>query len=136
MQINNICLFFNIEKSVIAERISANARNADWFLLASLTAAGRLVIEAMYGLLWSDVCDTWWSCCFEPVNNASFLYNGRDAFSGSGTPSRWSGLPIADPRLEVDNVRVREYGGGASNVEPLGTWELESGDKLLAGNNG
>ncbi len=129
-----------MEKSVIAERISANARNADWFLFASLTAAGKLETDAIYGLLCNEVCDTWWSCCFDPVNNASFLYNGREALSGSGTPSRWSGLPLVDPWLDVDNVRIREYGDGIPNVEPLGTSGVEFVDKLflpsLADNNG
>lgn len=57
-QITSICLFFKIEKSVIAARILANARNADSFFCAAVVAAGISVTDAIYGLLRSkDVRD-------------------------------------------------------------------------------
>ncbi len=65
----------------------------------------------------------------DPVNNASFLYNGRDAFSGSGTPTRWSLSPVDDCRLDADIVRIR--GLGVANVETLGTSKFGTVLKLL-----
>ncbi len=130
MQINNICLFFNIEKSVMAERISANARNADWFFFVSLIAAGILATDDIYGLLYNDVRDRW-SCCFDPVNNASFLYNGREAFSGSGTPDRCSPVESIDVRLDDDNVRTREFLVGTVKDELPDTSKVSTLIKLF-----
>ncbi len=132
MQINNICLFFNIEKSVMAERISANARNADSLFFVSLIVAGILATDDIYGLLCNDVCDRW-RCCFDPVNNASFLYNGREAFSGSRAPDRCSPVESNDVRLDDDNVRTREFFDGTFKDETPDTSKVSTLIKLFVG---
>ena len=92
----------------MATRMSANALNAESFLSLTFTAAGMFVTEATYGLLCNEARDSRRRSFFEPVKNASFLYSGRPATSGSATPERFRSLLIDEVRLVAETVRARD----------------------------